>query len=643
MAGTSQVNVRAVITAEDRASAVLAGFGNSVRSVGASAVNALKGATVAFGAATAAASAFAVKGAADFEQTRIGLENMLGSAGKARDLLGDISKFAAETPFEFPELAQATRQLVAFGFSASDAFDTMKQLGDVSAAVGAPINDLAYLMGTLRTQGRAFTIDIRQFAMRGIPIYEYLAKVLKVNEQQIAAMIEEGKIGFPQVQKAFQMMTAEGGKFHNTMAKQSKSLSGLWSTLKDNIGFAAREIVGINTAGDVREGSIFDRLRKSVEGLIGFLNKNQGAIINAVQGVINDTITVFRLLFDTISGGDPTLKKGEEKFALFARTLSELQFIVLQVATTIRTVLKQAFDFLKPSLDALFQTIVRDLGPALAKLWNEVLVPMAPVIGTLLVGAVWLLVNVLRIAIQVVSSVITVFSNLFTFFTVILPAGFNTATTFIGDRLTWLKQNFFETVGFIIGYFLTLPLKLPLIIYDAGKKMIDAIARFDWGGAANSIGNAFASMWNRVKNSAVEAWNYISHIDWGKTFINIGKSIGNSIIDLIQGAINGAFAGIPGAPKVRLPHLARGTDYFSGGMALVGERGPELVSLPRGSSITPNSQLPPMGSSQIINVTFNGVFTANEAEMRKLAMRVFEAGKDVAGAKNMNLMDLVGG
>ena len=128
---------------------------------------------------------------------------MLGSADKARAVLSQVSKFIAETPFEFPELAQSVRQLVAFGFNAEDAVNTMKQLGDVSAAVGAPINDLAYLMGTLKTQGRAFTIDIRQFAQRGIPIYEYLAKVLKTNEQEISKMIETGKIGFPEVQKAF--------------------------------------------------------------------------------------------------------------------------------------------------------------------------------------------------------------------------------------------------------------------------------------------------------------------------------------------------------------------------------------------------------------------------------------------------------
>lgn len=293
----ANANIRAIITADDKASAVLRQFEHRVDSLGHSTRElATKGleiamkATVALGTALSVAGGFAVKSAAEFQQTRIGLENMLGSADKARSLLADISKFAAETPFEFPELAQATRQLVAFGFSAEDAFKTMKQLGDVSAAVGAPINDLAYLMGTLRTQGRAFTIDIRQFAQRGIPIYEYLAKVLKTNEKAIVGMIEAGQIGFPEVQKAFAAMTAEGGKFHNTMSKQSQSLAGLWSTLKDVIGQSAREIIGINQQGDIREGSIFARLSQALTGLITLINAHQEQIVAFFQGLINRAI-----------------------------------------------------------------------------------------------------------------------------------------------------------------------------------------------------------------------------------------------------------------------------------------------------------------------------------------------------------------
>lgn len=282
---------------EQGESRVSKAFGSVIGKVKAAAI----ATTAVLTAAGTAATTFGLKSAADFEQTRIGIENMLGSADKARSLLSDISDFAADTPFEFPELAGATRQLIAFGFSGEDAFNTMKQLGDVSAAVGAPVGDLAYLMGTLRTQGRAFTIDIRQFAQRGIPIYEYLAKVLKTNEKAISGMIEEGKIGFPEVQKAFQLMTAEGGKFYKTMDKQSQSLSGQFSTLKDNLGQTLRELVGISKTGDVIQGSLFDKVRQGVANV----NASLPDMSIKFQSAIKDLLPVLKQWADNVvNAGD---------------------------------------------------------------------------------------------------------------------------------------------------------------------------------------------------------------------------------------------------------------------------------------------------------------------------------------------------
>ena len=44
-----------------------------------------------------------------------------------------------------------------------------------------------------------------------------------------------------------------------------------------------------------------------------------------------------------------------------------------------------------------------------------------------------------------------------------------------------------------------------------------------------------------------------------------------------------------GVPKI--PMLAEGTNNFKGGQAIVGERGPELVNLPRGAEVVPNNKL----------------------------------------------------
>ena len=87
----------------------------------------------------------------------------------------------------------------------------MKMLGSVAAGLSVPLNDLIYLYGTLRAQGRVMTIDIRQFAMRGIPIYDELAKVLGVAKDQINGIVSSGGVTFEHVEQAFKNMTSAGG------------------------------------------------------------------------------------------------------------------------------------------------------------------------------------------------------------------------------------------------------------------------------------------------------------------------------------------------------------------------------------------------------------------------------------------------
>jgi len=54
-----------------------------------------------------------------------------------------------------------------------------------------------------------------------------------------------------------------------------------------------------------------------------------------------------------------------------------------------------------------------------------------------------------------------------------------------------------------------------------------------------------------------------------------------------------------------IPAFANGVNNFGGGVAMVGERGRELVTLPRGSSVVPNKQTENIMNSNNKNVTFN--------------------------------------
>ncbi len=180
--------------------------------------------------------------AAQMEQLQISFTVLTGSAGLAKKTLAELTQFAKETPFQMPEVVSAAKQMLAFGGTAADIVPTMKMLGDVSAALNIPLGSLTYLFGTLKAQGRAMTVDINQFAMRGIPIWKELEKQLGRSNQQVRKMVENGEIGFAQIELAFKSMTAAGGAFHDMMGKQAQSIEGLFSTLKDSVEMTLRTL-----------------------------------------------------------------------------------------------------------------------------------------------------------------------------------------------------------------------------------------------------------------------------------------------------------------------------------------------------------------------------------------------------------------
>lgn len=168
-----------------------------------------------------------------FQQLEIAFSTMLRSNSQAKKLMDELIVTAAKTPFDLQGIASTTKKMLAYGSTVDNVVDELVMLGNVASGVGAPLDDIAYLYGTLRTQGRAFTVDIRQFAGRGIPIYEELAKVLGVTKDEVSGLVTEGKVGFAEVEKAFQNMTSSSGIYYNLMQEQSKSLAGMISNLGD--------------------------------------------------------------------------------------------------------------------------------------------------------------------------------------------------------------------------------------------------------------------------------------------------------------------------------------------------------------------------------------------------------------------------
>lgn len=222
------------------------------------------------------------------QQLQVALSTILQDKSKADQLIAEIVQFAAKTPFNLDDVATGAKQLLAYGSSADNVVKELSMLGNVASGLQIPIGQLIYLYGTLRTQGRAMTVDIRQFAGRGIPIFEELAKVLGVSKDQVGELVKEGKVGFKEVEQAFKNMTSEGGKFANLMENSAGTWPQRLSNIEDTLfqkmnefGNKYKEVFefGIATAEDLVES--LDDVLSVMGGLIAAYGTYKAALITA--------------------------------------------------------------------------------------------------------------------------------------------------------------------------------------------------------------------------------------------------------------------------------------------------------------------------------------------------------------------------
>lgn len=197
----------------------------------------------AFGAAALGAGVASVKMAGDMEQTQIAFATLLGSADAARSFLDDLQQFAARTPFEFPGLAEASKRLLAFGFSAQSIIPMMTAIGDAAAGLGLGaegIDRMTVALGQMRAKGKASAEEMMQLAEAGVPAWEYLAKAVGVSTGQAMELVRKGAIDSQTVITA--VLQGMSSQFGGLMEQQAQTINGGLSNIKDAVGMIMREI-----------------------------------------------------------------------------------------------------------------------------------------------------------------------------------------------------------------------------------------------------------------------------------------------------------------------------------------------------------------------------------------------------------------
>jgi len=280
--------------------------------IGAIAVAKLAGALVSLG------SSF-IKAATDLETITTQFEILTGSAGNANKAIRDLQNFAATTPFQFTQLAQASAKLQGFGLSADEAQEKLQVLGDVAAASGTDIQSISLIFGQVSAAGKLTGERLLQLQERAIPIGPAIAKTMGIAESAVRDAVSSGKVDFATFEKAFESLGETGAFAFEGMIKLSQTLSGRVSTLKDNFDLLSTDIgASLTPALKTLATSltlVIQNIRKS-EAFAGFLKDVMAAIPAVIRNLgntfifFNNVIAESRIFINNLRIGFNAIAEG---------------------------------------------------------------------------------------------------------------------------------------------------------------------------------------------------------------------------------------------------------------------------------------------------------------------------------------------
>lgn len=467
------------------------GFNSGISKLGGIAKKGAGVAVAAVGAVTAALGAGVVAGVkynASIESYQTSFEVMTGSAEKAAEVIDKLKKVGAETPFELPDLADTTQLLMNYGFSADEAMDKMMMLGDISQGSAEKMSRIATAYGQMSSAGKVSLEDVKQMIEAGFNPLQEISESTGESMASLYDRISKGTISVDEITASMQRATSEGGKYFQSMEKQSQTFSGLISTLKDN----AQQLLGeiVKPISDGLTESLLPAAISAIEQL------TQGFEENGVSGMIQAAGNIVNGLFTGIIENAPLLiSSGMELLNQFwlgiATGLPELIVKGFEIVTQLALGIMQNLPQLVTQGSAAITNYVSGLLSALP----SVLQSGVQMILRLVDGIINNLPAIVSAAAQAIARfVASIASN--------LPQILSTGIKIIGELASGLIRAIPNLVG-----------KIPQII----SAIKDAFLSVDWlsvgvniiKGIASGVASAAGQLVDAAVSAATDALNWV--------------------------------------------------------------------------------------------------------------------------------------
>lgn len=485
---------------------------------------------------------------ATLETSSIKWETLLGSQEKANKMLKDIEKFAATTPFEKMGVEAMATQLHNAGFEGQSLFDQLTKFGDLSGAFGIQADSLQEMVrqyAQVKQAGVAYTEDLNILQDRGIPIYKALAEELGINTADVKKWASEGKISADIYQSALDNLASsvEGG-----MVKQSKSFSGMVSTLKDNMSQAA----------GILAQPIFDKLKQGLENVLPYVENvisslSENGLMGTIQRFapeiepfVQTAIAIFQTMGDTVGVIIQSMTAfWDEHGALITTVVSfAWNFIagfIMSTITAIGNVVQSGLavidgiinffqNLFQGNFQGCWESIKQIFSNAISFIWNWMQVQFA--------------VNLPNMIKNFGSNAKTLFSSMWTSIKGFFSGGITSCINFVKNLITNTSSNFNTLKTFGANTFQAL--------WSVAKTMMSNLL--------SSVTSSIRQVPTTIRNFMTQAVNVIKNINLAQVgkdmiqgLINGIKSMGKNVVGAIGNVVNSAVSSAKKALGINSP------------------------------------------------------------------------------------------
>jgi tape measure domain-containing protein len=427
------------------------------------------------------------------EQSKIAFTTMLGGAEQAESFLAELQTFAANTPFEFPDLVTASKRMLAFGFESKQVVPLLTAVGDAVAAVGGGadvIDGVTTALGQMQAKGKVSAEEMGQLAERGIPAWDMLAKKLGTDVPTAMDMVSKGAVKAGTFIEAFQEGVST--RFGGMMEKQALTFSGAMSTIGDSLQMAIargfKPFFDLLSAGAVAlshfvQSDTFNRwadgVATTIERVAGGLRAFGQVVLPIISDAWNTVVQVFERDWSPDASVDPLVN-------LLGLIATVLRDVVLPAVSTVTGFIVTQFgvvvDWFNANLPLIQKTVETVFGN-IERFWD---VHGKTIVG--LVTAAWTIISTIwDVGFKNLLSILTLAMQLIT-------GDWGGAWTTLGDILTRTWAGY----GTIIK-----------AAWDAIVLILDAAT----GGAMTrlttwlgELGTAIGLGWDAVKTTTETAW-----------------------------------------------------------------------------------------------------------------------------------------